>query len=96
MLQDNPTVARLKARLAPERPAIAMAAHNPLAAKLAAAAGFDAIWGSGYSNCPPPTLCPTPTFCRSRSRQYALARCPVCTERSPVSRLPARRSFGHR
>ena len=25
-----------------------MAAHNPLAAKLAAAAGFDAIWGSGF------------------------------------------------
>ena len=48
MMQDNPTVARLKARLDPERPAIAMAAHNPLAAKLAAAAGFDAIWGSGF------------------------------------------------
>ncbi len=30
------------------KPAIAMAAHNPLAAKLAAAAGFDAIWGSGF------------------------------------------------
>src|SRR5207237_5518953 len=25
-----------------------MAAHNPLAAKLAARAGFDAIWGSGF------------------------------------------------
>src|SRR5437588_8374017 len=25
-----------------------MAAHNPLAAKLAAGAGFDAIWGSGF------------------------------------------------
>jgi 2-methylisocitrate lyase-like PEP mutase family enzyme len=25
-----------------------MAAHNPLAAKLAAQAGFDAIWGSGF------------------------------------------------
>jgi phosphoenolpyruvate phosphomutase-like protein len=48
MMQDNPTVARLKARLDPERPAIAMAAHNLLAAKLAAAAGFDAIWGSGF------------------------------------------------
>src|SRR6476646_2895334 len=48
MMQDNPTVARLKARLDPERPAIAMAAHNPLAAKLAAAAGFDAVWGSGF------------------------------------------------
>ena len=63
MMQDNPTVAHLKARLDPERPAIAMAAHNPLAAKLAAAR-FDAIWGS-RPNCPPPTLCPTPTFCRS-------------------------------
>ncbi|KEY66062.1 hypothetical protein S7711_09427 [Stachybotrys chartarum IBT 7711] len=29
-------------------PAIAMAAHNPLAAKLAAEAGFDAIWVSGF------------------------------------------------
>jgi phosphoenolpyruvate phosphomutase len=48
MMQDNPAVARLKARFDPERPAIAMAAHNPLAAKLAAAAGFDAIWGSGF------------------------------------------------
>jgi phosphoenolpyruvate phosphomutase len=48
MMQDNPTIARLKARLDPERPAIAMAAHNPLAAKLAAAEGFDAIWGSGF------------------------------------------------
>ena len=27
---------------------MAMAAHNPLAAKLAANAGFDAIWGSGF------------------------------------------------
>jgi len=25
-----------------------MAVHNPLAAKLAAGAGFDAIWGSGF------------------------------------------------
>ena len=29
-------------------PAIAMSAHNPLAAKLAAEAGFDAIWVSGF------------------------------------------------
>src|SRR5215469_7616167 len=48
MLRGNPAVARLRARLDPERPAIAMAAHNPLAAKLAAATGFDAIWGSGF------------------------------------------------
>lgn len=40
--------ARLRARLDPARPALAMAAHNPLAAKLAAEAGFDAIWGSGF------------------------------------------------
>jgi phosphonopyruvate hydrolase len=46
--QDNAVVARLRARLDPERPAIAMAAHNPLGAKLAAASGFDAIWGSGF------------------------------------------------
>jgi phosphonopyruvate hydrolase len=31
-----------------DRPLIAMAAHNPLAAKVAAQAGFDAIWGSGF------------------------------------------------
>jgi phosphonopyruvate hydrolase len=40
--------AALRARLAVDKPAIAMAAHNPLAAKLAAEAGFDAIWGSGF------------------------------------------------
>jgi phosphonopyruvate hydrolase len=38
----------LRASLDPRRPAVAMAAHNPLAAKLAAEAGFDAIWGSGF------------------------------------------------
>jgi phosphonopyruvate hydrolase len=38
----------LRARLDVRKPAIAMAAHNPLAAKLAANAGFDAIWGSGF------------------------------------------------
>lgn len=48
MLHDKPAVARLRERLRPERPAIAMAAHNPLTAKLAAEAGFDAIWGSGF------------------------------------------------
>jgi len=42
------TIARLRERLDPHHPAIAMAAHNPLAAKLAAQAGFDAIWGSGF------------------------------------------------
>src|SRR5580692_3361193 len=40
--------AGLRARLNVQRPALAMAAHNPLAAKLAAHAGFDAIWGSGF------------------------------------------------
>ncbi|HYF07683.1 MAG TPA: phosphonopyruvate hydrolase [Acetobacteraceae bacterium] len=39
---------RLAARLTPDRPAIAMSAHNPLSAKLAAEAGFDAVWGSGF------------------------------------------------
>jgi phosphonopyruvate hydrolase len=48
MSHENPAVARLRARLDTERPAIAMAAHNPLTAKLAAEAGFDAIWGSGF------------------------------------------------
>ena len=38
----------LRARLDVGKPAVAMAAHNPLAAKLAAQAGFDAIWGSGF------------------------------------------------
>lgn len=38
----------LRAKLDVGRPAIAMAAHNPLAAKLATEAGFDAVWGSGF------------------------------------------------
>ena len=48
MSHDNSAIARLRARLRTDRPAIAMAAHNPLGAKLAAEAGFDAIWGSGF------------------------------------------------
>jgi 2-methylisocitrate lyase-like PEP mutase family enzyme len=48
MSHTSPTIARLRERLDPHHPAIAMAAHNPLAAKLAAQAGFDAIWGSGF------------------------------------------------
>ncbi len=40
--------ARLRARLTTGTPAIAMSAHNPLSAKLAAQAGFDAVWGSGF------------------------------------------------
>src|SRR3954467_14380674 len=48
MSQTHSKAARLKDRLDVRRPAIAMAAHNPLAAKLAANAGFDAIWGSGF------------------------------------------------
>ncbi|CAH0137098.1 phosphonopyruvate hydrolase [Roseomonas sp. CECT 9278] len=44
---DTPA-ARLRARLDTARPAIAMSAHNALSAKLAAEAGFDAIWGSGF------------------------------------------------
>jgi phosphonopyruvate hydrolase len=35
-------------KLASPRLAHAMAAHNPMAAKLAERAGFDAIWGSGF------------------------------------------------
>ena len=38
----------LRDKLDVHKPALAMAAHNPLAAKLAANAGFDAIWGSGF------------------------------------------------
>src|ERR1700694_5138074 len=48
MTQDRRTAAALRAKLDVHRPALAMAAHNPLAAKLAANAGFDAIWGSGF------------------------------------------------
>src|SRR3982074_3590599 len=48
MVQDNPKAAALRAKLDVGKPALAMAAHNPLAAKLAANAGFDAIWGSGF------------------------------------------------
>lgn len=44
----NSKVASLRAKLDVQKPALAMAAHNPLAAKLAAEAGFDAIWGSGF------------------------------------------------
>jgi phosphonopyruvate hydrolase len=44
----NRRTAALRAKLDVTRPAVAMAAHNPLAAKLAAEAGFDAIWGSGF------------------------------------------------
>jgi phosphonopyruvate hydrolase len=48
MTPDKRSAAALLARIDVHRPAIAMAAHNPLAAKLAANAGFDAIWGSGF------------------------------------------------
>ena len=48
MMPLSPTAAALLARMDVTRPALAMAAHNPLAAKLAAEAGFDAIWGSGF------------------------------------------------
>jgi phosphonopyruvate hydrolase len=48
MTQDNRGTAALRTKLNVQRPALAMAAHNPLAAKLAADAGFDAIWGSGF------------------------------------------------
>jgi phosphonopyruvate hydrolase len=48
MTQNTKSAAALRARIDVHRPAIAMAAHNPLAATLAAKAGFDAIWGSGF------------------------------------------------
>ncbi|CAH0020164.1 unnamed protein product [Clonostachys rhizophaga] len=41
-------VAVLRERLNTSKPAIAMAAHNPLASKLAEEAGFGAIWVSGF------------------------------------------------
>src|SRR3954470_22455654 len=48
MNQDSAKAATLRSKIDVHRPAVAMAAHNPLAAKLAANAGFDAIWGSGF------------------------------------------------
>src|SRR5436190_18573881 len=48
MTKDTAKAAALRAKLNVGRPALAMAAHNPLSAKLAANAGFDAIWGSGF------------------------------------------------
>jgi phosphonopyruvate hydrolase len=48
MAQNTASADALRAKIDVHRPAIAMAAHNPLAAKLAANAGFDAIWGSGF------------------------------------------------
>jgi len=48
MIATQPKAHALRAKLNVRKPAIAMAAHNPLAAKLAAKAGFDAIWGSGF------------------------------------------------
>src|SRR5580658_4294110 len=48
MSHDPRSADALRAKIDVHRPAIAMAAHNPLAAKLAADAGFDAVWGSGF------------------------------------------------
>ena len=48
MNQDSAKAATLRSKIDVHRPAVAMAAHNSLAAKLAAGAGFDAIWGSGF------------------------------------------------
>jgi phosphonopyruvate hydrolase len=48
MTPKSSSAAALRQKLDVHRPALAMAAHNPLAAKLAARAGFDAIWGSGF------------------------------------------------
>lgn len=41
-------IATLGARLNMREPVIAMAAHNPLSAKLVAEAGFGAVWASGF------------------------------------------------
>src|ERR1700687_4927021 len=48
MTQNTRSADALRAKIDVHRPPLAMAAHNPLAAKLAANAGFDAIWGSGF------------------------------------------------
>ena len=48
MSSPNPKAIALLAKLNVARPALAMPAHNPLSAKLADEAGFDAIWGSGF------------------------------------------------
>ena len=48
MQHAHPHIARLQGKLDRHHPAIAMASHNPLSAKLAAEAGFDAIWGRGF------------------------------------------------
>jgi phosphonopyruvate hydrolase len=48
LIPHYPKALALLTKLDTSRPAVAMAAHNPLAAKLAAGAGFDAIWGSGF------------------------------------------------
>ena len=48
MTQRGSKAAMLRSKLDVHKPAVAMAAHNPLAAKLAADDGFDAIWGSGF------------------------------------------------
>jgi hypothetical protein len=44
MALDNRQAAALHAKLNVRQPPIATAAHNPRGAKLAAAAGLDAIW----------------------------------------------------
>src|SRR5712671_3165020 len=48
MNRGGARAATLRSKPDVHRPAVAMAAYNPLAAKLAASAGFDAIWGSGF------------------------------------------------
>src|SRR5689334_16137685 len=44
----DPRAQALHAALDPTRPAVAMAAHSPLSARLAEEAGFEAIWASGF------------------------------------------------
>jgi 2-methylisocitrate lyase-like PEP mutase family enzyme len=47
MARQASTVA-LRKLLNRSKPAIAMASHNPLSANLAAEAGFNAVWVSGF------------------------------------------------
>jgi 2-methylisocitrate lyase-like PEP mutase family enzyme len=65
MNQYSAKAATLRSKLDVDRPAVAMSAHNPLAAKLAAGAGFDAIWGSGFE-LSASYACPMPVSSRWR------------------------------
>src|SRR5690348_11285774 len=47
-LQDTSIAKTIRTKLHVRKPTIAMSAHNPVPAKLAPIARFDAIWGSGF------------------------------------------------